>query len=49
MKRYANIQIAYGILAKGFEECDVGNSLPYDGCYKCLNYCCLGCSNCVDS
>lgn len=24
-----------GILSRGFEDCDDGNSLPYDGCYKC--------------
>ncbi|CAK78608.1 unnamed protein product (macronuclear) [Paramecium tetraurelia] len=29
------------------EECDDGNSIPFDGCHNCQYNCVEGCSNCV--
>ncbi|CAD8118577.1 unnamed protein product [Paramecium sonneborni] len=30
------------------EQCDDGNLLPYDGCYKCKFQCYYGCNNCIE-
>ncbi|CAD8186927.1 unnamed protein product [Paramecium octaurelia] len=35
-----------GIISSKEEECDDGNYLPYDGCYKCQIQCPLGCNSC---
>ncbi|CAD8046389.1 unnamed protein product [Paramecium sonneborni] len=29
------------------EECDDGNSIPFDGCHNCQYNCVQGCSNCI--
>ncbi|CAD8109512.1 unnamed protein product [Paramecium sonneborni] len=35
-----------GIISSQEEQCDDGNYLPYDGCYKCQIQCPLGCIVC---
>ncbi|CAD8047540.1 unnamed protein product [Paramecium primaurelia] len=35
-----------GIVSGYDEQCDDGNYLPYDGCYKCKVHCPLGCHIC---
>ncbi|CAD8081441.1 unnamed protein product [Paramecium sonneborni] len=35
-----------GLLAEGFEDCDDGNDIPYDGCYKCKYQCYKECKIC---
>ncbi|CAD8101281.1 unnamed protein product [Paramecium primaurelia] len=36
-----------GILTGQEEQCDDGNYLPYDGCYKCTVHCPQGCNICI--
>ncbi|CAD8161653.1 unnamed protein product [Paramecium pentaurelia] len=35
-----------GLLAYGYEDCDDGNDIPYDGCYKCKYQCYKECKIC---
>ncbi|CAD8149907.1 unnamed protein product [Paramecium octaurelia] len=35
-----------GLLASGYEDCDDGNDIPYDGCYKCKYQCYKECKTC---
>ncbi|CAD8101960.1 unnamed protein product [Paramecium sonneborni] len=35
-----------GIIINGFEECDDGNDIQFDGCYNCKYSCTQGCLDC---
>ncbi|CAD8042898.1 unnamed protein product [Paramecium primaurelia] len=38
-----------GLLTQGFEECDDGNQIEFDGCYNCKYSCSKGCLVCQEN